>query len=62
MFHSRTEHIDVRHHYIREVVEIGAIKLEYLFTDKMVADILTKPLHGPKTKLLRKELCLFQKD
>ncbi|KMQ85156.1 polyprotein gag pol of ty1 copia retrotransposon [Lasius niger] len=60
IFHPRTKHIDVRHHYIREVTETGAIKLEYLSTNEMVADILTKPLHGPKTKLLRKELFVFK--
>jgi hypothetical protein len=41
---SRTKHIDLRYHYIREVVAAQIIQLEYLRTDSMVADILTKPL------------------
>ena len=42
--HSRTKHIDVRHHFIREKVESGEIKLEYVPTADQVADIFTKPL------------------
>ena len=42
--HSRTKHIDVRHHFIREKVESGEIKLEYIPTADQVADIFTKPL------------------
>ncbi|GBN59582.1 Retrovirus-related Pol polyprotein from transposon TNT 1-94 [Araneus ventricosus] len=44
IFHSRTKHIDIRCHYIREVYERGEIKIHYIPTDKMAADILTKTL------------------
>ena len=42
--HSRTKHIDVQYHYIREVVEDGLIQISYVPTNEMAADILTKPL------------------
>ena len=42
--HSRTKHIDVRHHFIREHVERGTIKLIYVPTEKQLANIFTKPL------------------
>lgn len=42
--HQRTKHIDVRHHYIREAIENGHVRLEYVETGRMVADVLTKPL------------------
>ena len=42
--HSRTKHIDVRHHFIREHVERGTVKLIYVPTEKQLADIFTKPL------------------
>lgn len=42
--HSRTKHIDVQHHFIRERLERGDICLEYCPTEDMVADILTKAL------------------
>jgi hypothetical protein len=41
---GRTKHIDVRYHYIREMVENGEIRVEYLRTEDMIADMLTKPL------------------
>jgi hypothetical protein len=42
--HSRTKHIEVRYHYIRQLVAYGKTTLAYLPTEKMLADILTKPL------------------
>ena len=42
--HSRTKHIDVQYHYIREVVEDGLVQISYVPTSEMAADILTKPL------------------
>lgn len=44
MFHARTKHIDIRHHFIREHVSKGSIDVKYLCTKEMLADILTKPL------------------
>ena len=40
----RTKHIDIKYHYVREMVEAGHIKLEYLPTSEMIADCLTKPV------------------
>jgi hypothetical protein len=34
VFHNRTKHVDIRHHFIREAVERGDIKVEYLPTDQ----------------------------
>ena len=42
--HSRTKHIDIRHHFIRELVEDGIISLDHVSTESQVADLLTKPL------------------
>ena len=48
VFHSRTKHIDVQHHYIRECVDNGWINLVHVSTGEMMADVLTKPLARPK--------------
>ena len=40
----RTKHIDIKYHYIRERVEKGDIRLQYLNTEEMIADCLTKPV------------------
>ena len=48
VFHKRTKHIDIQHHYIREVLDEGKISLEYCPTEEMTADFLTKELGAPK--------------
>ena len=40
----RTKHIDIKFHYVREVLQEGVIELVYCPTNSMTADILTKPL------------------
>ena len=42
--HSRTKHIDVRYHYIRQLVAFEKTHVEYKPTGEMLADLLTKPL------------------
>ncbi|MCO5556884.1 hypothetical protein L7F22_010438 [Adiantum nelumboides] len=44
MFHSRTKHIDVRYHFIREVLEDGLITLVKVHTSQNPIDALTKCL------------------
>ena len=43
-YRARTRHIDVHHHYVRDKIEDGTIKVDYLDTKSMLADMLTKPL------------------
>ncbi|XP_041995880.1 zinc finger MYM-type protein 1-like [Salvia splendens] len=50
VFHDRTKHIDVRFHYIRDIVEKGEVFLQKVHTDKNPADMGTKSL--PVEKLL----------
>ncbi|CAF4947657.1 unnamed protein product [Pieris macdunnoughi] len=56
LFHKRTKHIDVRYHFIREAVSNSLIKIEYLSTSEMPADILTKSLSAAKHNYLIKLL------
>jgi hypothetical protein len=48
--HAQTKHINMRYHWIRWVVEEGAMRLMYCPMDDMVADVLTKVLPSPKVK------------
>jgi transposase InsO family protein/predicted aspartyl protease len=60
-FSSRTKHIDVRFHYIREQKEKKTIELVYCPTETNIADLMTKPLGGVRTKMLR-ELAGLNRD
>jgi hypothetical protein len=44
MVSGRSKHIDVRFHVIRDAAANGLIRLEYVRTDDMTADIMTKAL------------------
>jgi hypothetical protein len=48
IFHDRLKHKEIRYHYIRDMVQRGALKLQYISTDEQVADVLTKPLSRVK--------------
>jgi transposase InsO family protein len=43
VYHDRSKHIDIRYHFIRELVETKVVDLEHLKTKAMVADVMTKP-------------------
>nr|GEZ06092.1 retrovirus-related Pol polyprotein from transposon TNT 1-94 [Tanacetum cinerariifolium] len=42
--HSRSKHIDIRYHFIKEQVENGVIKLYFVNTEYQLADLFTKAL------------------
>ena len=60
--HSRTKHIDIRHHFVTEAVEKGQVNLKYLPSEHVAADILTKGLPKLKFVELRTSLGLRSKN
>ena len=44
VFHGKSKHIDVRFHFLRDLVREGKIKLSHCSTQNQIADIMTKPL------------------
>ena len=56
VFHARTKHIDIQHHYIRDEVAVGKIDLQYIPTSDMVIDKMTKALIHAKFHLFVKQL------
>ena len=54
--HQRTKHIDIRHHFVKNLVSDSIIALHYMPTNSMVADIFTKALAAPTFIKLRKAL------
>jgi hypothetical protein len=62
VFHDKSKHIEIRYHYICDMVQRGAIKLQYVSTDEQVADVLTKPLSRVKFEHFRDKLGVVRKD
>ncbi|GJS29291.1 retrovirus-related pol polyprotein from transposon TNT 1-94 [Tanacetum coccineum] len=56
VLHSRTKHIDIRYHFIRDHILKGDIELHFIPTQYQLADIFTKPLDEPTFKRLIVEL------
>nr|GEV24912.1 retrovirus-related Pol polyprotein from transposon TNT 1-94 [Tanacetum cinerariifolium] len=54
--HSRTKHIAIRYHFIKEHVEKGTIELYFVKTDYQLADIFTKPLPTDRFNYLVRRL------
>jgi hypothetical protein len=54
--HSRTKHIDIRHHFLRDLVESEVVSLSFIPTENQLADILNKPLDGSRFESLRKAI------
>jgi hypothetical protein len=54
--HSRTKHIDIRHHFLRDHVAKGDIILEGVRSEDQLADIFTKPIDKTRFCMLRNEL------
>jgi hypothetical protein len=54
--YSRTKHIEIRNHFIRDHVAHGDIELAYVCTKDQLADIFTKPLDEARFGYLRNKL------
>ena len=48
--HTRTKHIDIRHHYVREAVADGIFEVQWIPTEEQLADVFKKELHGKRFK------------
>ncbi|KAK4368543.1 hypothetical protein RND71_012335 [Anisodus tanguticus] len=56
--HSRTKHIDIRHHFLRDLVKKQLVQIEHVDTLFQLADIFTKPLDHERFSSLKKSLGL----
>jgi hypothetical protein len=54
--HSRTKHIDIRHHFLRDHEAKGDIELCHVNTENQLVDIFTKPFDDTRFCFLRSEL------
>ena len=54
--HSKSKHIEIRYHFIRDLVEDKVVCLEFIHSDNQKAEIFTKPHGGPQFESLRKTI------
>ena len=53
---KRSRHLHIRFFFVIDQKEKGNINIEFCPTDQMIADYMTKPLHGKKFKKFRQEI------
>ncbi|GJV99417.1 hypothetical protein Tco_1554669 [Tanacetum coccineum] len=58
--HSRTKHIEIRHHFLRDNVQKGNISIEKVSSEDNIVDILTKPLKREPFNYLRLGLGMME--
>ncbi|GJY63638.1 hypothetical protein Tco_0465098 [Tanacetum coccineum] len=62
VLHSRTKHIDIRYHFIKDHILKGDIELYFIPTQYQLVDTFTKPLDDPMFKRLIVELGMLNID
>ena len=60
IFHEKSKHIEIKYHYIKDMVQRGAVKLQYVAMDEHIADVLTKPLSRVKFEYFMEKLGVLQ--
>ena len=56
VFHDKTKHIEIRYHYISDMVQKGVVELQYVSTDDQTVDILTKHFLGQSLNTFAEDL------
>lgn len=56
VLHSKTKHISIKYHFLREKVSDEEVKIEYVSTKDQIADIFTKPFSTDTFVYLRDKL------
>jgi hypothetical protein len=56
VFHDRSKHIEMRYHYVRDMVQKNVLSIQYVPTTEQTTDIFTKPLSLTKFVYFRDKL------
>jgi hypothetical protein len=59
VMHSKTKHIPIKFHFLREQVMSKVIKVEYVGKKDQIADVFTKPLSKMKFESLRDQMGVY---
>lgn len=55
----KLKHVDIRHHFLRNIIKRGDIEIRYIGTKEQLADIMTKGLPATPLKEIRQKLGLI---
>jgi hypothetical protein len=58
--HSRSKHIEIKHHFIRDHVNKKEIELIFVDTENQLADIFTKPLVEDRFNFIKEKLKIIK--
>ena len=56
VFHAQSKHIELQHHFIRDLVNNGEISMEFVNTNDQPADILTQTVTLEKFDKFKNQL------
>ncbi|KAL3846245.1 hypothetical protein ACJIZ3_003648 [Penstemon smallii] len=59
IMHSRTKHVDIDYHFVRDRVQTKALQVSFLSSKDQLADIFTKPLSIPRFTTLKTSLTVL---
>jgi hypothetical protein len=59
VFHDKSKHMEIKYHFICDMVHKGAVELWYISTDEKTIDILTKPLSRVKYEYFKDKLVMM---
>ena len=62
LFHDKTKHIEIRYHFIWDIVQKGALNIKYVSIEEQVAYVLTKPLACVKFEYFQDKIGVVRKD
>jgi hypothetical protein len=60
VFHDRSKHIEIKYHYIRDMMQRKAVHVQCLPTHEQIADIFIRPLAKTKFEYFRERLGLVE--
>ena len=60
VFHDKSKHIEIKYHHIRDMVQRGAMKLQYVAMEEQIADVLMKSLARVKFEYFMEKLGVLQ--
>jgi hypothetical protein len=60
VFHDRYKNVEIKYHFIRDMVQKGSVKLQYISIYEKIADIFTKPLSKKKIIYFKYKICMMK--